>query len=211
MTAHILPDAQRCGFTTRDGKRCRSHRMEGDHRLCFFHYSQAMEKTLEPFPGPVEPEILLPQEALDTPEALNAALTRVFRLVAAGRLSTKQAAALGYLAQTILATLPPRERPAEAGTRHPVLGSDPEASLDELVRSLRPPARSSGEEGAATAHESAAAAESPGEAAHAAEGQLDGGNGRARRKPCPTVRRTDAPTSAKADGLQLPDSYANFT
>ena len=73
----------------------------------------------------------------DDAQSVNAALTRVFRLVAEGRLSTRHASTLGYVAQLIIATLPSLEREAAAQPVHPLFRSDPDAILVELAQTLK--------------------------------------------------------------------------
>lgn len=137
MPTRIPSNHRRCQYTTAIGKRCRLARLPGDNTLCFFHYSRAQSRRIEPHPALVAAEILSPGEPLDSAQAVNAALTRVFRLVAEGRLSTRHATALAYLGQLILATLPHLQREAPAEPAHGLLGSDPEAALAELAQTLR--------------------------------------------------------------------------
>ena len=136
MPASVPPDGRRCTFTSKHGKRCRSVRVEGD-TLCYFHFSRTQRQKPEPDPGLVAAEILSPEQALDSAQAVNTALTRVFRLVLQGRLSTRHATTLGYVAQLILFSVPQMQRQAQAELAHQLLGSDPEAALTNLAHALR--------------------------------------------------------------------------
>ena len=140
----IPSDAERCQYTTSDGKRCRSVRLKGDHMLCYFHFSRAESKPAEPHPAYVAAEILPPDQALDSAQAVNAALTRVFRLVIEGRLSPRHATALTYVVQSILPTLPHLAREAVPEPAHELLGVDPDAALAELAQALRKSAGGNG-------------------------------------------------------------------
>ena len=133
----IPSDAERCQYTTSDGKRCRSVRLKGDHMLCYFHFARAERKTTEPHPAYVAAEILPPEVALDSPRAVNDALTRIFRAVLEGRLSPRHANTLTYVVQSALPTLPYLQREAVPAPGHELLGVDPDAALAELAQTLR--------------------------------------------------------------------------
>lgn len=138
MLPHIPPDDQRCEFTFADGRRCRAFRVKGaDTTLCYFHFNRSLSLTIEPHPGFVAAEILPPDQALDSAQAVNAALTRMFRCVAEGRLSRGDATIMAYIAQTVVATLPQMQREAAAEPAHPLLGADPEAIVAELAQTLQ--------------------------------------------------------------------------
>ena len=140
----IPPDAERCQYTTSDGKRCRSVRLKGDHTLCFFHFSRAQNKTIEPHPAFVAAEILPPEMALDSPRAVNDALTRIFRAVLEGRLPPRHANTLTYVVQSVLPTLPHLQREAVPAPTHELLGANPDATLAELAQVLRKSAGGNG-------------------------------------------------------------------
>ena len=131
---------------TSDGKRCRSARLKGDHTLCYFHFSRAerMAAAGEPHPAYVGVEILPPEVALDSPRAVNDALTRIFRDVLEGRLSPRHANTLTYVVQSAMPTLPYLQQVADAAPAHELLGADPDAALAELAQVMRKSAGGNG-------------------------------------------------------------------
>lgn len=139
----IPPDEVRCQHTTADGKRCRSLRLDNYH-LCsncdlreYRLVAKSLPKMNEADLARIAERILPPDQSLDTPGAINAALTRLFRFVAAGQLSTRQGAILGYLAQLSICTLPALAREAKDQPKHPLLGADPAAAFDQIASSLQ--------------------------------------------------------------------------
>jgi hypothetical protein len=136
MAENLTPDDRRCQFTNSRGQRCRSVRLDGDYTLCYAHFSRAERWKPEPDPGLVAEEILSPAQTLDSAGAVNSALTRVFRLVGQGRLSTRHATTLCYAAQLILCGLPQMQREAAAVQAHP-LALDLDALIAELAQTLR--------------------------------------------------------------------------
>jgi len=135
------PDAQRCRYTDRIGRRC-SHERLPDHEtgLCYHHYNA------QPRPGSRTPQVhpliiaskLLPAgTSLDSPAAVKALLTGVLREVLEGNLSTRQASAVGYLGQTVLLSLQQMQRVKAETPAHPLLAAPPEATMDGLTRALQ--------------------------------------------------------------------------
>jgi len=90
-------------------------------------------------------EILPPGEGLASAQAVNAALTRVFRAVAEQRISPRYATVLAYLGQLITITVARMEREAAAAEppAYP-LGDAPEAIVAELAEALRSSLQDSG-------------------------------------------------------------------
>ena len=132
----IPTDNRSCQHTTSDGRRCRSARLPGDHTLCFYHYNRAQNIDTAPHPAFVAAEILPPEEGLDSAHAINAALTRVFRCLVEGRLSTRYATTLAYVGQLCISTLPGLEREAAQAPPQP-LGADPDVVIADLAQTLR--------------------------------------------------------------------------
>lgn len=147
-TKNIPPDHDRCLHYDSIGRRCTRLRLPSDetfqHTLCFYHYNRNAQSS-QPSPAiplSARPDVvafrLLPADAtLRTAEAVNLLLTRVFREVAEGHLSPKQASTLAYLGQLILSTVPHLQREAATVATHPILSTSPEATLDALTRALQ--------------------------------------------------------------------------
>lgn len=137
----IPPDHQRCEYTKSDGKRCTNPQDVLHHPLCDSHHRVMLRKLeesrIESEQMAFGPTILAPDQPLDSAQAVNAALTRVFRGLCEGRITPRHAAALGYIAQLIISTLPGMAREAQARPKHPVLGANPEAVFAELASALR--------------------------------------------------------------------------
>lgn len=137
----IPPDHQRCEYTKTDGKRCTNPQDVLHRPLCDFHHRVMLRKLeesrIESQQMDFGPTILAPDQPLDSAQAVNAALTRVFRGLCEGRITPRHAAALGYIAQLIISTLPGMAREAEARPKHPLLGANPEAVFAELASALR--------------------------------------------------------------------------
>lgn len=144
----IPPDHERCLHANSVGYRCRRLRLPSDetyqHTLCFVHYNRQVRSSqpspaipLSARPDVVAFRLLPPDTSLNNAEAVNLLLTRVFREVAEGHLSTKQASTLAYLGQLILATLPHLHREAAAAPPHPILQGDPDAALVSMTQALQ--------------------------------------------------------------------------
>ena len=130
-------DNDRCQYTYGGGtRRCRNLRLPGDQVFCYPHYNKVnTAPPVAPHPAFVSNEILPPDAELATATEVNAVLTRIFRMVADGRLSPKHASALAYLGQLIISTLPHLKK--EAMTTHaPDLDKDPDTILDQLSATL---------------------------------------------------------------------------
>jgi hypothetical protein len=92
----------RCQFSFSDGRRCRMPRAAHHEYLCAHHASkEAAETRATSFP---ELEALCAD--LTTATNINRALTRVFLLLAQGRITERQALTFGSLARLLLRTVP---------------------------------------------------------------------------------------------------------
>ena len=141
----IPPDASRCTFTTRHGHRCRSQRLAGEGQtLCYTHFSDADSKHYGPQLSSVTTEIIRPRERLDSPRAVNRVLTRILRLLAQGRIASRDASALGYIGQLIVSTLPYLQREAASkasnGSDTSLMSAEVLAGFQSVLKSLQEPA-----------------------------------------------------------------------
>ncbi|MCI0542124.1 MAG: zf-C3Hc3H domain-containing protein [Verrucomicrobiales bacterium] len=138
----LPPDHQRCEYTKIDGKRCTNPQDVLYHPLCEHHHRVMLAKLEE---SRIESEqmafgetILSPDQPLDSAQAVNAALTRIFRGLCENRITPRHAASLAYVGQLIISTLPGLAREAEAGAKNPV-GDKAAAIFSELTQALRRP------------------------------------------------------------------------
>jgi len=92
----------RCEYTKSDGKRCRSLRAPDHPNYCAQHAGWLLEGKK---PEDLTPELLGPLGDLRTAAGVNYMLGRLVMLVAARRISTREAAVLGYLGQLLLASV----------------------------------------------------------------------------------------------------------
>jgi hypothetical protein len=134
---NLPPDSQRCLYTTSDGKRCRSPRMEGDTTLCGPHYfntaRRSRKQTLDPA---LEYELLGPDQRLDSAQAVNDFITRIVRAVIAGRLATRHASVLAYTAQLAISSLPQLQKEL-ASQPQTLLAPHPDVALETLAQTLQ--------------------------------------------------------------------------
>lgn len=138
----IPSDKLRCQHTTADGKRCRGLRLDDYHLCsnCDLRDYRAKTKHLPQLNAPdlaaIADRILPPDQSLDSARNINAALTRLFRFVAAGQLTTRHGAILGYIVQLSICTLPGLAREIKEQPKHPLLGADPAAVFDQIANTL---------------------------------------------------------------------------
>src|SRR6266699_191331 len=105
-----LPD--RCQFTFSDGRQCAMARSDIHPSLCRFHAEREEQLFGDPAPGGNVvgaaldlPELYSACRDLTTAAGVNRALGQVFRRLAHRRLSRREAATFGYLAQLLLRTI----------------------------------------------------------------------------------------------------------
>jgi len=146
MAIPVPPDNERCTHITSGGNRCSSYRLPGDESqtLCFAHFSAADAKRYPHDIVNLTAEILSPRDRFDTPRGVNRVLARVMRLLAEGRISSRDALALGYIGQLIVNTLPhiAREsaRKAARAQEAPAMGAEALAGFQAVLQSLQEPA-----------------------------------------------------------------------
>ncbi|MGH9789892.1 MAG: hypothetical protein ACRD5W_01665, partial [Candidatus Acidiferrales bacterium] len=139
----IPSDELRCQHTAADGKRCRGLRLDDYHlcATCDLRDYRAKTKHLPQLNAPdlaaIADRILPTDQSLDSARNINAALTRLFRFVAAGQLTTRHGAILGYIVQLSICTLPGLAREIKEQPKHPLLGADPAAVFDQIASSLQ--------------------------------------------------------------------------
>jgi len=92
------PD-NRCQYKKSDGKRCRSLRAVDHPAYCAQHAGWLDEGKK---PEDLTPELLGPLGDLRTAAGINYMIGKLVMLVASRRISTREAATLGYLAQLLL-------------------------------------------------------------------------------------------------------------
>ena len=89
----------RCQYKKADGKRCRMTRAVDHPAYCSHHAGWLKD---EKPPEDLTPELLGPLGDLRTAAGVNYMLGRLVLLVASRRISTREAATLGYLGQLLL-------------------------------------------------------------------------------------------------------------
>jgi len=99
-----LPD-NRCSYTSTDGRRCRMFRSSDHPDLCHHHAVRELRSLDQATLEPLAAEILGPIRDFRSAAAINAAVANMFVLLADGRLDTKRAAVLTYMAQFLNQTL----------------------------------------------------------------------------------------------------------
>jgi len=111
-TAPSAPDSTnptRCLFSFSDGRHCRLPRAKTDPRFCPHHTAtnvKAKKARKRSRANQAIVELQTPSGKLTTATDLNYALSQVFRSLAQDRIRPRNAAALGYLGQLLLQTLP---------------------------------------------------------------------------------------------------------
>jgi hypothetical protein len=93
-----------CAFTFADGRQCRTPRCSGHLHLCYFHAQKEAERLAAKQVGE-DISRFLPAKLLTACD-LGVALSRTFCAVAQGQIKPKVASTLGYLAQTMLQSIP---------------------------------------------------------------------------------------------------------
>src|SRR5258707_334601 len=93
-----------CAFTFADGRQCRTPRCSGHLHLCYFHAQKEAESLAAKQVGQ-DISRFLPVKLLTACD-LGAAMARLFCAVAQGQIKPKVASTLGYLAQTMLQSIP---------------------------------------------------------------------------------------------------------
>ncbi len=97
----------RCQHVTTAGRRCRMLRAPGHPGLCFFH-AQQNEQFINA--DEVAAELVTGVSDFGAPVDINCALGKLFKLVAAQRISLREARTLAYISQQILNIVGPMSR-----------------------------------------------------------------------------------------------------
>jgi plasmid stabilization system protein ParE len=142
------PEYLRCRYTTQTGRRCRYERLPGhESGLCGYHFNSSSNFKHKPLAALIAPEILGPDDGLDSAASVIQLLTRLIRLLAQNRLSARDATAMGYLGQLVINTLPHLQREAAAGQTSSGIDSATRSSFkalfDTLEKLSQPPAAGS--------------------------------------------------------------------
>jgi hypothetical protein len=95
--------SNRCTFATSDGRRCTSLVYPGHSSLCHQHLSKELEHT--PPSEDIATDILSSIQNFQSAAAINAALGKIFALLAAGRIDRKDALTMSYMCQLMLQSL----------------------------------------------------------------------------------------------------------
>jgi hypothetical protein len=93
----------RCTFSTTDGRRCTSLTYPGHSFLCHQHLRKQLDG--EPPSEDIATDILSSLQNFQSAAAINAALGRIFALLAAGRIKRQDALSLAYMCQLMLQSL----------------------------------------------------------------------------------------------------------
>jgi len=95
---------QRCQYRKADGRRCRSLRALDHPNYCAQHAGWLVGETPPP-PEDLTRELIGPLGDFRSATAINYAVGKLTLLVASRRISTREAATLGYLFQLLLQTV----------------------------------------------------------------------------------------------------------
>lgn len=97
----------RCLHRSKDGKRCRMLRALDHPEFCSYHagWITGKEPPQEPAQQDVTPELLGPLGDFRTAAAVNYTLGKLVMLVGSRRISTSEAATIGYLCQLLLQSI----------------------------------------------------------------------------------------------------------
>ena len=95
--------SNRCTFTTSDGRRCTLLVYSGHSSLCHQHLRKELEAT--PPSEDIAAGILSSIQNFQSATAINAALGKIFALLAAGRIKRQDALTMAYMCQLMLQTL----------------------------------------------------------------------------------------------------------
>jgi len=104
-------EEDRCTFTYIDGRRCRMQKIETHPYLCYYHWQRGQQANDAVV---FASQLLNENQQLNSPAAVIDVLSGVFRLLAQGRLETRQAATMAYVCQLALQALPQAEKQQRA-------------------------------------------------------------------------------------------------
>jgi len=123
----------RCQFKNAEGKRCRMLRAVDHASFCSHHAGWLTEQKP---PEDLTPELLGPLGDLRTAAGVNYMLGRLVMLVGSRRISTREAATLGYLGQLLLFSIKGVNKEVWSAKIDRTNESDPLRRVLELTASL---------------------------------------------------------------------------
>jgi hypothetical protein len=113
--------AARCAHLTAGGRQCRLLAAGPHDNLCLHHRTLQLAKQ----PIDLSRQLLAQSQGFQTAQGVNFALTNIYELLAADRISTRRAAVLAYINSLILRTLPAIDADLSAGIKDPTLPEQP--------------------------------------------------------------------------------------
>ncbi len=105
----------RCAHLTASGRHCRQLVAGPHEELCFHHRALQQAKQALDLSGP----LLSESQGFQTAQGINFALTNLYELLAADRISARRAAVLAHINSLLLRTLPAIDADNEAGITDP--------------------------------------------------------------------------------------------
>ncbi len=116
-----LSQSARCSHLTAGGRQCRLLAAGPHDNLCLHHRTLHQANQ----PADLSSELLSQSQGFQTAQGVNFALTNIYELLAADRISTRRAAVLAYINSLILRTLPAIDADLSAGITDPTLPEEP--------------------------------------------------------------------------------------
>src|SRR5882672_7127232 len=107
----------RCAHLTASGRQCRLPVAGPYDKLCFHHRALQQEKQHVDLSVP----LLSESQGFQTAQGINFALTNLYELLAADRISARRAAVLAHINSLLLRTLPAIDADMKAGVLDPTL------------------------------------------------------------------------------------------
>ena len=106
----------RCTFLFSDGRRCKMLQAYSDSTLCPHHAKEELQRREA---EKLKAELAILSGSLNSVTQISEVLAKVFDALAEGRISTRMANALGYLAQLMLQSSPAVRREINDAVGHP--------------------------------------------------------------------------------------------
>jgi hypothetical protein len=105
----------RCSHRTASGRQCRQLSADRQSGLCRHHRAVQKQKEADD----LSPVLLSQSQGFQTAQGVNFALTNLYELLAANRISARRAAVLAYINSLLLRTLPAIDADNHAGITDP--------------------------------------------------------------------------------------------
>lgn len=105
--SHTPEDSDRCEFKYASGRHCRMVRVAPEEQLCFRHWELEQRDDAA---AKAANQIIGSKDSLDTEDAIHKALGNVFRQLVHNKISSRNAAVLGYLGQLMMGKCSSLER-----------------------------------------------------------------------------------------------------